>query len=240
MTAWALLAVLVCGACTQARSDAASVMSERRPTRALAPVARDALCITKGELADDRVRVPTMRGFALTGAGDAAQVRFTYRGDSAEARALANGQRRRQIGLKLRAQDSCNVVYVMWRLDPEPALDVSVKINPGTTTHDECGANGYTKIRAHERHAIPAFEVDRAHTLRAEIVDDELTAWVDGALAFHGTLPPAARSLAGPAGLRSDNVAFDLDELATQRPVADAPGAGPVCAHEHGSAGDSD
>lgn len=190
----------------------------RAPSLSLAKAS--ALRITKGTLDRDHVRVPTLRGVALSGGGDAAQLTFTYRGAPRKTRALANGQLRRQVGLKLRAQDSCNVVYVMWRLDPTAELDVSIKVNPGMSAHSECGANGYTTIRAHHRHAVPAFEVGETHQLRAEIIEDELHAWVDGTHAFQGALPHAARTLVGPAGLRSDNVAFDLVDLATQHPAA--------------------
>jgi hypothetical protein len=207
-------------------------MTHREPTIDIKPVDPKLVCVTKGELTDGSVTVPTMRGFALVPApGDAAQLTFTYRGDSAEARALANGSLRRQIGLKLRAQNSCNVVYVMWRLDPTPKLDVSVKHNPGKATHEECGADGYVKVRSKARHPLPAFEAGATHTLRAEIVGDDLHAWVDGALAFSGTLPASARTFTGPAGLRSDNVAFDLVELSVPQPLG-SDGAPPSCKRE--------
>ena len=32
---------------------------------------------------------------------------------------------------KLRAEDACNLVYVMWRIEPQSRLVVSVKRNPG-------------------------------------------------------------------------------------------------------------
>jgi hypothetical protein len=53
--------------------------------------------------------------------------------------------------------------------------------------------------------------------LRAEIVGDALTAWVDGKVAWHGILPEEARALVGPAGLRSDNVALDDVALSAAR-----------------------
>ncbi|HSX22279.1 MAG TPA: hypothetical protein VLE97_05840 [Gaiellaceae bacterium] len=147
---------------------------------------------------------------AIGTAGDAAAIDFVYRGQSRGERALASGQIRRQIGLKLRAANGCNLVYAMWRFDPRPQLEVSVKINPGARTHAECGARGYTKLRP-----VPASEPvpGQRHTVAATIAGDELRAWIDGQLIWQGYLPAEARGLVGPAGLRSDNVAYDLQTI---------------------------
>lgn len=211
---WLALVAMVTGAggCGGSRSEAAP--RHHKPTIEVAPIASTDLCVTHGKLTHNQVEVPTMRGFALNAGGDAAALTFTYRGEPDELRALAGGQLRRQIGIKLRAQDSCNVVYVMWRLDPRPQLDISVKLNPGKRTHEECGADGYAKVKPHRRTYVPAFEYGKTHTLRAEIVGDELYAWIDDKLLWQGTLPKTARAIQGPAGIRSDNIAFDLVSLA--------------------------
>jgi hypothetical protein len=195
----------------------------------LAPVAADALCVTTGKAAiGSAVTVPAMRGVIRDSIGDAAALTFIYRGDTENAKALASGQLRRQVGLKLRARDSCNVVYVMWRLDPKPKLDVSVKLNPSATQHEQCGAGGYTKIKPAKANHVPTLAVGDKRTLRAEISGDELVAWIDDSVAWRGTLPAAARSLTGPAGLRSDNMAFDLVAFSA---TAGDPGAElPKCA----------
>ena len=52
------------------------------------------------------------------------------------------------------------------------------------------------------------------HVLAAYIDGDELVASVDGEMVWRGKLPKGARSLVGPAGLRSDNVRFDGQLLA--------------------------
>lgn len=208
---WAALAVIACSTATAA------------PTIAIVPV-KD-LCVTRGAIADRAIKDPTVRAFAPAAGGDAGELAFTFEGDAATSRALANGQDRRQLGLKLRARDGCNVIYVMWRLDPKPKLDVSVKRNPGKRTHEECGAEGYTKVKpSHKAAAVPALVAGESHTLRAEIVGDELRAWIDGTLAWQGTLPVEARDLAGPAGLRTDNL-----ELAHLELFAPAKGQGLAC-----------
>jgi hypothetical protein len=215
-------------ACGNQRTEAAP--RDKKPTIDVAPITADDLCVTKGHVAEGGVADPTMRGYARGAGGDAAALTFTYRGESFETRELAGGQTRRQIGIKLRAQDSCNVVYVMWRLDPQPKLDISVKLNPMKKTHEECGAGGYIKVKPHQKSFIPAFEYGKTHTLRTEIVGDELFAWIDDKLLWHGTLPATARALKGPAGIRSDNVKFDLVSLSAPRRTGDAP----ACKREGG------
>lgn len=182
--------------------------------RPATPIAHDTICVTKGLI--DRgsvigVREPTVRAISRGSSGDGIAMTFTYRGDSDKARRLSSGQMRRQLGLKLRAQNSCNVVYVMWRLDPKPELEVSLKANPGMRLHRECGAAGYTKIKPMGQ--APNLEAGARHTLSAQITGDELVASIDGQVAWRGTLPPEARQIKGPAGFRSDNVAFDIEEL---------------------------
>ena len=60
-----------------------------------------------------------------------AEARFKYLGPTSQEARLGSGESRRQFGLRLRAQDPCNLVYAMWRIEPEPMLVVSVKRNPG-------------------------------------------------------------------------------------------------------------
>ena len=220
-----LLAMTACGSTTLEAAP-----GEHAPSIDVHPIAHDAICVTKGDVTDAAIRMPTVRAYARGSTGDAAQLTFTFNGDADQARALANGELRRQMGIKLRAQDSCNVVYVMWRLDPRPMLEVSVKANPGKRTHEECGADGYTKIKTGRTRPLPALELGSTHTLRAEIVGDTLSAWVDNALVWTGALPDEARAITGPAGMRSDNV--KLDNLALFAPHASAEGA--ACKkHEH-------
>ncbi len=204
---WLLLALVACG---KTKPDSVS----ERPLRELPAVALSDVCVTRGKVpADGKVTEPTVRGVAIKTTGDAAALTFTYRGDSAKVRELASGQERHQLGLKLRAEDGCNLVYVMWRMDT-PKLDVSVKLNPGMTTHAECGAKGYAKIKAQKSIAVPTLEPGATHTLQAEIVDSDLFAWVDGKAVWQGRVPDAVKFLAGASGFRSDNVAFDIVSFA--------------------------
>ena len=185
---------------------------DKEVVKKLDPV-KDALCVTKGSAAiGGKVTEPTMRAVAKGSLGESAALTFKYDGDTESVRELAGGQARRQIGLKLRAQDGCNLVYVMWRLDPKPKLDISVKLNPGKKTHKECGADGYVKVKPAKGKlpGVPVLAIGDVRTLKAEIIGDELTVWIDELISWRGNLPEAARALDGPAGIRSDNFAFEL------------------------------
>ena len=180
----------------------------RTPRISVAPVS---ICVTKGALlAGGRVEDPTFRGVAVGTSGQAAAIVFSYEGPSRGTRALGSGQIRRQIGLKLKAQDGCNLVYAMWRLDPRPRIEVSTKINPGSRTHAECGTRGYAKVNPDYQGNVPALSPGEQHWMQAEIVDDALAVWVDGQLAWQGQIPAQARYVDGPSGMRSDNIGYRI------------------------------
>src|SRR6185503_9774022 len=89
----------------------------------LTPVAQGAMCVTLGEtrpLGDGRFAVADakVRGYGIRTDGRAAELRFVDRGPSKEVSRLGSGKVFHQLGLKLEAQDGCNVLYVMWRLEP--------------------------------------------------------------------------------------------------------------------------
>jgi hypothetical protein len=217
----ALALVGVLGAC----KHHAVIPADPKPTTPLFPVPAGRVCVTRGAMAGSAVTVPTFRAVATATTGDAVSLAFTYRGDSDNVRALASGKVRRQLGLKLRAANGCNLVYAMWRLDPHPELEVSVKRNPGMRTHKECGAEGYTKLKPAKKLVVPGLHAGETHTLHAEITGDVLAAWIDGQLALVGELPDEARDLMGPAGVRSDNVKFDLVQLKAVAMVGGGDGA---------------
>lgn len=142
-----------------------------------------------------------------------AELRFTYLGATAEQKPLQSGELRRQLGLKLRAQDGCNVVYVMWRIEPKAGLVVSMKHNPGMHRSDDCGNSGYQTVKPRSKTDVPVLEPGASHTLRAELEGTALKVKVDGEPVWEGTLPAEALSFDGPVGLRSDNGRFDVELL---------------------------
>jgi hypothetical protein len=184
---------------------------------AVRTIERKDLCVTTGQvtrLADDRLGIeePEVRAVVLADSTQAAEMRFTYLGPSARTKALGSGEIRRQIGIKLRAQDSCNLLYVMWRIEPRDQIVVSVKSNPGQRTHAECGTHGYTNLKPERRRtpgpaaAAPAVTAGSTHDLRADLVGRELRVWADGAIAWEGQVPATIQGFDGPVGLRTDNV----------------------------------
>lgn len=179
----------------------------------LAQVPANQVCVTRGEVAplpDGRARVtaPKVRAVAAQAGPDAAELRFVYHGPTDESAALASGQLRRQVGLKLRAQDGCNLLYVMWRIAPKPGIVVSEKRNPGKRTHRECGANGYTNLFVGKD--VPAPSSGEPHTLKAALSGRTLRVFADGRLIWQGEVAASAAELSGPVGVRTDNARVDL------------------------------
>ncbi|HEU5057564.1 MAG TPA: hypothetical protein VFU21_13615 [Kofleriaceae bacterium] len=178
----------------------------------LAPVAADAMCITLGEVqpvagGGVRVKDAKVRGVGVRTAGRSAELRFVYRGASAEVARLGSGKVFHQLGLKLEAQDGCNLLYVMWRL--ETGVEALVKKNPGQSVHSECGNRGYRKLKPEVSRPAPALEPGAAHRLSAELVGTRLIARVDGAPVLEAEVGELGFS--GPAGFRTDNVQADLE-----------------------------
>ena len=208
------------------------------PTAKLAPSSATDICVTKGTVgkADGQVIRTTrvddavVRGFNKTSSGDAAAIDFVYRGKTETITPLASGDVRAQLGLKLRAEDGCNLVYVMWRFEPKPEVVVQVKSNPGKHTHEQCGANGYTRVKATKSAKVFPPVPGSSHRMWAELDGDALTTWVDDRIVWQGTLPDVA-DMHGPAGFRTDNVKADLTLLvaaSTETSAAlECPGAKP-------------
>lgn len=176
----------------------------------VAPI-KGALCVTTGVAKiGGTIDKPSMRAVAKGTDGEAASLTFTYGGELEDMKKLDSGKVRRQIGLKLRAENGCNLIYVMWRLDPKPMIQAQIKRNEGAKDHKACGSGGYKWVKAKEQNTPPELVVGTKYTLRAEIENEELQVFVDDTLYWRGTLPDSVRDLRGPAGLRSDNLAFDL------------------------------
>jgi hypothetical protein len=115
------------------------------------------------------VSVPKMRAYLKAFTPQVVEAHFTYLGSTGNEARLGSGELRRQFGLKLRAQDACNLVYAMWRIEPESKLVVSVKSNPGQHTSAECGNRGYRNVKARRSTPVPALRSGDAHVLRAEM-----------------------------------------------------------------------
>lgn len=142
-----------------------------------------------------------------------ATVKFTYLGPTKEVARLGSGEVRSQFGIKLRAQDDCNVIYVMWHFAPDQKIAVSIKRNPGKRTHAQCLDRGYiNNLKPRLSDAPPPVEPNQPHVLTATMSGSDLSVTTDNKLVWWGDLGPIALTLRGPVGLRSDNarLLFDL------------------------------
>ena len=179
-------------------------------------VQRGQLCVTEGTIdsvAKGKLSVatPKMRAYLTEPSAQAVEMRFLYLGATNGESALASGEMRRQLGLKLRSQDPCNLVYVMWRIEPENELVVSVKRNPKDHTSAACGNRGYKNIKPAHKDSLPGLQPGETHTLRAEMADDILRVFADHREVWTGNLRLDAHGLAGPVGIRTDNVHLEFD-----------------------------
>jgi hypothetical protein len=204
-----------------------SLNAGSQSTARLTPVPKANLCVTGGaieEVPGQRlsVNVAKMRAYVNAYTQPLAEVRFTYLGGTRNEAPLASGEMRRQFGLKLRAQDACNLVYAMWRIEPESKLVVSVKSNPGQRTSAQCGNRGYQNIKPRRSTPVPTLNPGDTHTLRAEMNGAELRVFADKSLVWEGSV--GADAFDGPVGVRSDNARLQID-LATGPPIKQqAPG----------------
>jgi hypothetical protein len=179
-------------------------------------VSRGNLCVTEGAIektGSDRmsVDVAKMRAYVIAPTAQSIEIRFRYAGPTEKESTLGSGQMRRQFGLKLRAQDPCNLVYAMWRVDPESKLVVSVKRNPSEHTSARCGNHGYTNIKPWRTSTVPRLRPGESHTLRAEMQQEELDVFVDNREVWQGGIGSDAAELDGPVGIRSDNAQLEFD-----------------------------
>jgi hypothetical protein len=199
----------------------------------LTPVPREGLCVTEGaieELPGQKlsVSVPKMRAYVNVMTPQDVEARFTYLGSTGNEARLGSGELRRQFGLKLHAQDACNLVYAMWRIEPESKLVVSVKSNPGQHSSAECGNRGYRNIKPRRSIPVPVLRSGDTHDLRAEMSGEELKVFADNVLVWGGSVGRDAVALNGPVGVRSDNARLQI-ELRAELPAGLQRGHGPAC-----------
>src|SRR6204780_4266325 len=216
--------------CTLVCLTAWSLTASPRPgANKLAPVSRADLCVTEGAIEQGpgqrlSVAVPKMRAYLNATTAQSVEADFTYLGSTGNEARLGSGELRRQFGLKLRAQDACNLVYAMWRIEPESKLVVSVKSNPGEHTSAQCGNRGYQNIKPLRSVPVPALSSGSMHTLRAEMNGSELHVFADNSLVWEGSVGPDALAFDGPVGIRSDNARLQIDLRTGKRTKEQAPG----------------
>jgi hypothetical protein len=196
-------------------------------------VSRADLCVTEGaigQLSGTRLSVDAakMRAYLNTPTQQSVDAHFTYMGPTANEVRLGSGELRRQFGLKLRAQDACNLVYVMWRIQPASKVVVSVKSNPLQHSSSQCGNRGYRNIKPRHASEVGDLLPGVPRTLRAEMRDAELRVFVDNSLVWEGSLGSAVQGLEGPVGVRSDNARLVI-ELRAGEPLGATAQHPPAC-----------
>lgn len=183
------------------------------------PVQRDKLCVTEGKIEETEdqklaVKVPKMRAYLLDRTPQNIKAHFLYLGSTAKKAALGSGESRQQFGLKLRAQDACNLVYAMWRFEPESEIVVSVKRNPGQHTSAQCGNRGYKNIKPRTVFPVPTPAPQEMQNLWAKLDGDVLKVIMNNLVVWEGSVGPL--DFDGPVGIRSDNVKLEMQLWAAE------------------------
>jgi hypothetical protein len=190
-------------------------------------VTRADLCVTEGTIDAESaspafsVNSPKMRAYVNSTTAQGIEARFTYLGATSHDLALGSGTMRRQFGLKLHAQDACNLVYAMWRIEPDSKLVVSIKENPGQHSSAECGNRGYRNIKPERSALIPKLRPGDSHTLRAETTPTTMNVYIDETLAWQGSLDSNVLKWDELVGIRSDNVRVQFELRTASRNQAD-------------------
>jgi len=178
--------------------------------------------VTDGKIesaAGKRLKVATreMRATLKFTTEQSATVKFTYLGPTKEVAHSGSRQVLSQFGIRLRAHDDCNAVYVMWHFAPDQKIAVSVKRNPGKRTYAECLDHGYiNNIKPRIADPTQPVAVNQPHVLTASMSGSDLTVTADNKLVWWGDLGAVALAFSGPVGLRSDNARVLFDLLVTR------------------------
>jgi hypothetical protein len=141
-------------------------------------------------------------------------LQFRYRGRTPDPEPNQYGEIVEQIGMKLRTLNTCNVLYVMWRITQPEGIVVKLKRNPGLSQHKDCGSNGYIPIAPSSQMPLAVTASDqRTHRLNVWMEDQDgvvqISVQVDGELVWTGEVSQRLlEGIDGPAGFRTDNGSF--------------------------------
>ena len=157
---------------------------------------------------------PKERAVRTSGKHSQALLRFRYRGPSEKTAPLDSGAVIEQIGLKMRAMNTCNLLYIMWRIKPTEELYIAIKRNPGKVNYEDCGANGYKVLgrvplkplgitaAKQKTHRLGASVTETAGRYACEVTIDGRRVWSESINA------KLIADIQGPVGFRSDNGSF--------------------------------
>ncbi|MFY9804834.1 MAG: hypothetical protein WA211_16375 [Candidatus Acidiferrales bacterium] len=186
------------------------------------------LCVTEGTISDLpahglSVTLPNVHATMNRETAQDIEARFVYLGPS-EPTDPPHGHGHHQFGFELFAQDACNLVYVMWRLEPESSIAVLAKSNPEQHVHADCNSRGTTTVAPELALPLPAVRAGEriSHNLHAEVSGATLSVFADDVLVWRGTLPADVLRTHGPVGIHCDNAKLEI-VLRVAPPAADAP-----------------
>lgn len=146
--------------------------------------------------------------------GKKIEVAFTYNGYSDTIKKLGSGIVRHQFGIWVNAENQCNLIYAMVRVDKAPVVSVQQKFNPGKSTHEGCKNNGYRTLKPSLTNVLPikTLPVGSTVKLRGEITDNRFSVFIDDILVWRGDVE-VSKDPAAYAGVRSDNVKLGIQML---------------------------
>jgi hypothetical protein len=186
------------------------------------------LCVTEGTINGLpahglSVTVPNVHATINRETAQDIEARFVYLGPSNPSD-TPHGHGHHQFGFELFAQDACNLVYVMWRLEPESSIAVLAKSNPKQHVHADCNSRGTTTVAPELALPLPAVRAGEriSHNLHAELSGATLSVFADEVLVWRGTLPANVLHTHGPVGIHCDNAKLEI-VLTVAPPAADAP-----------------
>lgn len=131
---------------------------------------------------------------------------FQYNGPAEGASGFASGAAYKQVCLKLRNQNACNLLYVIWRLDARQVM-VQVKTNLSMVFSSQCGADGYRTLTPAFTAPTKALSLEW-HEMIAQCDGDWLNVLTDNEVVWRGHLTSDVMSLTGGVGVRSDNISM--------------------------------
>ena len=157
---------------------------------------------------------PKERAVRTSGEHSNAVLQFRYRGPSETISLLDSGSFVRQIGLKMRAMNTCNLLYVMWRIKPTEEIYIAIKRNPGKSKYKECLSRGYLQLgRVPLKPLGITAATQKAHRLGASVTETDgrytCAVTIDGRRVWSDKIDAKHISdIKGPVGIRSDNGSF--------------------------------
>ena len=157
---------------------------------------------------------PKERAVRSSGRHSNATLRFRYRGPSQKTSPLDSGSVIQQIGLKMRAMNTCNLMYVMWRIKPVEEIYIAIKRNPGKSTYQDCRAHGYLVLgRVPLKPLGITAATQKTHRLGTSVTETggryACEVSIDGRRIWSGGIDAKLISnINGPVGIRSDNGSF--------------------------------